>query len=170
MHKEFRFSIKSIAPDGTFEGLAATYGNVDLGGDLIEPGAFSKTLAEKNGEVPILWQHDAREPIGLGKLSDTSQGLVVHGELALESPVAQKAYGLLKRGVLKGLSIGYDTIKAQAGEGARRLSELKLWEISLVTFPMNEMAMVTGVKSIDYGRRSASFAICLLTAEKASRE
>ena len=58
MHKHFRFQIKSLSADGSFEGLAAVYGNVDLGGDVIEPGAFNKTLAEKNFEVPILWQHD----------------------------------------------------------------------------------------------------------------
>jgi HK97 family phage prohead protease len=149
MHKDFRFQIKTLSPDGSFEGLAAVYGNVDLGGDVIEPGAFNKTLAEKNFEVPILWQHDSREPIGLGKLSDSSQGLVVKGELALESPVAQKAYGLLKKGVLRGLSIGYDSVKSRVVDGVRRLSEMKLWEVSLVTFPMNERALVGGVKSLE---------------------
>ena len=149
MQKEFRFSLKSVDDRGSFVGFAAVYSNVDLGGDVIEPGAFAKTLAEKNGEVPILWQHDAREPIGLGKLTDSPQGLLISGELALESPVAQKAYGLLKRGILKGLSIGYDTVKQHLAGGVRKLTELKLYEVSLVTFPMNEQALVTGVKTID---------------------
>src|SRR5947209_6087057 len=108
MHKDFRFELKSLTAEGTFEGLAAVYGNVDLGGDVIEPGAFQKTLVDKGGEVPILYQHDSSEPIGLGKLSDSREGLVVKGDLVLESPVAAKAYALLKKGVLKGLSIGYD--------------------------------------------------------------
>jgi len=71
VHKDFRFELKSLSDPGTFEGLAATYGDVDLGGDIIEPGAFQKTMADKGGEVPILWQHDQREPIGVGKLSDS---------------------------------------------------------------------------------------------------
>jgi HK97 family phage prohead protease len=149
MQKNFRFELKSLTAEGTFEGLAAVYGNIDLGGDVIEAGAFSKSISDKGGEVPILWQHDAREPIGLGKLSDSREGLVVKGELALESPVAQKAYGLLKRGVLKGLSIGYDAVKDRMVDGVRRLSEIKLWEVSLVTFPMNPTAQVTAVKGAE---------------------
>ena len=78
----------------------------------------------------------SRYRIGLGKLSDSREGLVVKGELVLESPVAAKAYALLKRGVLKGLSIGYDSVKSRMVDNVRRLSELKLFEISLVTFPI----------------------------------
>ena len=148
MHRDFKFELKSLTDAGTFEGLAAVYGNVDLGGDVIEAGAFQKTMADKGGEVPILWQHDQREPVGLGKLSDSREGLFVKGKLVLaENPVAQKAYSLLKRGVLRGLSIGYDSVKDRMVDGVRHLSEIKLWEISLVTFPMNEQATVTGVKS-----------------------
>jgi HK97 family phage prohead protease len=149
LQKDFKFALKQLDENGSFTGLAAVYGNVDLGNDVIEPGAFQKTLADKGGEVPILWQHDQREPIGLGKLSDSSEGLVVKGELALESPVAQKAYGLLKRGVLKGLSIGYDDVKSKVVGGVRRIAEMKLWEVSLVTFGMNPLAQVTGVKSLE---------------------
>jgi HK97 family phage prohead protease len=164
MNKDFRFELKSLTAEGTFEGLAAVYGNVDLGGDVIEAGAFQKTLADKGGEVPILWQHDQREPIGLGKLTDSSQGLIVRGELALESPVAQKAYGLLKRGVLKGLSIGYDSVKDKMVGGVRRIAEMKLWEVSLVTFGMNPLAQVLGVKNLeDFGGEIREF--CELLAE-----
>jgi HK97 family phage prohead protease len=170
MQKNFRFELKTLTEQGSFEGLAAVYGNVDLGGDVVEPGAFSKTLIDKNGEVPILWQHDSREPIGLGKLSDSREGLVVKGELALESPVAQKAYGLLKRGVLRGLSIGYDDIKSKMVDGVRRLSELKLWEISLVTFPMNPAAQVTAVKGVeDVARDIQTFRELLTECRKGLR-
>jgi uncharacterized protein len=149
-NKSFRFAIKSVQEDGTFEGLAAVYSNVGLGADVIEPAAFQKTLAEKGGEVPLLWQHDTREPIGLGKLTDSSKGLVIHGELVLDSnEVAQKAYALLKRGVLRGLSIGYDEVKSRMVDGVRRISEMKLWEVLLVTFSMNPAATVTAVKRMD---------------------
>ncbi len=149
MQKTFKLEIKEFGNDGVFTGMASVYGNRDLGGDVVEAGAFSKTLSEKNGEVPILWQHDMREPIGIGKLSDSADGLQIKGELALESPTAVKAYGLLKRGVLKGLSIGYDTIRDEVKDKVRYLKELKLWEVSIVTFPMNELATVQSVKQIE---------------------
>jgi HK97 family phage prohead protease len=148
MRRDFELTLKSLTGQGVFEGLAAVYGNTDLQGDVIEPGAFSKTIREK-GEVPILWQHDASDPIGLGKLSDSAAGLVVTGTLAIESPTAQKAYGLLKRGIVKGLSIGFDEVKAKMVNGVRRLSEVRLWEVSIVTFAANSQALVTDVKSGD---------------------
>jgi uncharacterized protein len=149
MNKTFKLEIKEFGEQGTFIGLASVYGNKDLGGDVVEQGAFTKTISEKNGEVPILWQHDHREPIGIGRLSDSAEGLHIKGELTLESPVAQKAYALLKRGVLKGLSIGYDTVKDEVKDKVRYLKELKLWEVSVVTFPMNELAGVRGIKDKD---------------------
>lgn len=163
----FKLEIKEMGESqGTFTGMASVYGNKDLGGDVVMPGAFAKTLADKNGEVPILWQHDQGEPIGLGKLSDMSDGLQIKGELVLESPVAQKAYGLMRRGVLKGLSIGYDAVKEDVKDNTRYLKEVKLWEVSLVTFPMNQSAGVQSVKRVEDEFR-ADFAE-FITAEKAN--
>ena len=152
MKSTFKLEIKEFGDKGTFTGLAAVYGNKDLGGDVIEPGAFSKSIAEKGGEVPILWQHDPSEPIGLGKLMDTPMGLQIQGELALESSVAQKAYSLMKKGILKGLSIGYDVVRREVTDKARYLKELKLWEVSIVTFPMNEQAMISSIKAVEDAR------------------
>jgi HK97 family phage prohead protease len=147
--KDFKFYIKDVQPSGSFEGMAAVYGNLDLGGDVIEPGAFTRTIKNGGGKVPLLWQHDQREPIGLGKLQDSKEGLMIHGQLVMESPVAQKALGLMKADVLTGLSIGYDTIVSEYDKAndIRKLKELKLWEVSLVTFPMNPKAQVTAVKA-----------------------
>ena len=147
MKRQFQFEVKSIGAEGTFTGLASTYGNVDLGSDMVMPGAFTKTLAEKCGQVPLLMGHDTASPIGLATLTDSPQGLMVRGELVLEADGALSAYALLKKGVIRGLSIGYDSVKATMVGGVRQLSELKLWEISLTAFPMNEMATVTSVKS-----------------------
>jgi HK97 family phage prohead protease len=101
----------------------------------------------------MLWRKALASQSGpwscLGRSPDSSLGPVVKAELALESPVAQKAYGLLKKGVLKGLSIGYDDVKSRIVDGVRRLSEMKLWEVSLVTFPMNPAAQVLGVKTFE---------------------
>lgn len=153
MNKTFKLEIKDFGEQGTFTGMASIYGNKDLGGDVVEPGAFAKTLSDKGGEVPILWQHDSREPIGIGKLTDFADGLHIQGNLAIESsPVAQKAYGLMKRGILKGLSIGYDTVRSDVKDTTRYLKELKLWEVSIVTFPMNELATVSTVKAVEDAR------------------
>lgn len=150
MNKTFKLEIKDFGEQGTFTGMASVYGNRDLGGDVVEPGAFTKTLTDKGGEVPILWQHDSREPIGMGKLFDSADGLQIKGELAIDSsPVAAKAYGLMRRGILKGLSIGYDTIRDEVKDKVRYLRELKLWEVSIVTFPMNELATIQGVKTLE---------------------
>jgi HK97 family phage prohead protease len=146
---DFKLLTKDVKQDGTFEGLAAVYGNKDHGGDIIEPGAFTRTLKNSNGRVPILWQHDKREPIGAGYLSDSREGLKIRGELVMESDVARKALGLMKARVLNGLSIGYDAVKAQYDKvkDATLLKEIRLYEVSLVTFPMNPLALVGSVKT-----------------------
>jgi HK97 family phage prohead protease len=146
MEKTFKFSVKSLDEQGQFTGLASVYGNVDLGGDVVMPGAFTKSLADRGGEIPILFQHDMREPIGLGKLKDGPSGLEIQGKLVLEVAKAREAYSLLKAKVLRGLSFGYDTVKSDIQAGVR-YRELKLYEVSLVTVPMNELATVTAVKT-----------------------
>jgi HK97 family phage prohead protease len=133
------------ASEAEFEGLAAVYGNKDLGNDVIVPGAFAKSIAERS-TVPLLWQHQSAEPIGVGKLSDSPEGLRIAGKLVLASDVAKKARALMKAGALNGLSIGFQIVKASAANGARLLQELRVIEVSAVTFPMNPRAMVTAVK------------------------
>lgn len=146
--KGFKFDVKSIDEQGIFEGYAAVFNNVDLGGDVIEPGAFKKTLQE-NPRMPILWQHDPREPIGVTlEAYEDGKGLRVKGQLNLETTRGREAYALLKQGALKGLSIGYDAVK-EVWEGTKRiLKEIRLWEWSLVTFPMNPLAQVAEVKAV----------------------
>jgi HK97 family phage prohead protease len=139
--------LKSLTEEGTFEGRLAVYNTVDEGGDVIEPGAFTKTLQESGGVVPLLWQHDTCQPIGVLHLTDSQTALNCKAQLVLSVPQARQAYDLIRAGVVKGLSIGYLAIKdAVAGE-VRRLKELRLFEGSLVTFPMNLEAQVTAVKT-----------------------
>ena len=142
-----RMAIKAIGPDGSFEGALAVYNNLDLGGDLIEPGAFTKTIKEHGDEVPLLWQHKADTPIGMLTLIDGPDALKVKGRLLMELPAAKTAYLLIKARIVKGLSIGYDTLKDAVEGTTRRLKELRLWEGSIVTFPMNEMAQISSVKA-----------------------
>jgi HK97 family phage prohead protease len=155
-HHSFNLKIKGVAPDGSFTGIGAVYNNVDLGGDKILPGAFTRTLAAGK-QLPLLWQHNPSDPIGTVKVTDTSQGLQVEGQLLLSDPTAQKAYSFLKAGIIKGLSIGYETVKSAFVGDVRELTELKLWEISCVTFPMNEGALVTGIKAMSDDDRAKHF-------------
>jgi HK97 family phage prohead protease len=148
-HNGFRFEIKSVGEsDGSFAGLASTYGNVDLGGDAVMPGAFTKTLQDAKGPFPVLLGHDTREQIGYAELQDSNPGLVVKGTLVLHTEKARQAYALMKAQALRGLSIGFDTVRSAVKGTVRQLTEVKLYEVSLTPFPMNEMAVVTGVKDM----------------------
>lgn len=141
------FEVKEIDEAGKFTGWASMYDKVDLGGDVIRRGAFTKTLSETDS-VPILWMHDSREaPIGSGKLIDMQRGLKVEGQFDMEDPLAVRAYKKLKAGFMKGLSIGFTAVKDKISDNVRELLEVKLWEISVVTFPMLPSAQVTSVKN-----------------------
>lgn len=135
--------IKELTDEGTFVGFASVYGVVDLGGDVVEKGAFSRTIKSRP-EVKILWRHDA--PIGKGTIEDTEKGLKISGRLTLAVAQAKEALALMKDGVVSGLSIGFTTVKDEIKDGIRHLREVKLWEVSLTPFPMNEKAVVTAVK------------------------
>ncbi len=142
-----RMAIKTVAPDGSFTGSLAVYNNVDLGGDLIETGAFTKTIKEHGDQVPLLWQHKPDMPIGMLTLVDGPDALSVKGQLLMDLPAAKNAYLLIKARIVRGLSIGFDTVKDAVDQGVRHLKEIRLWEGSIVTFPMNEMAQITSVKA-----------------------
>lgn len=146
--KDFKLKIKQIGETGEFEGYAAVFNNEDMVSDVIEPGAFTKTLQE-NRNIPILWQHKTDEPIGITtEITQDQHGLYVKGQLNLATTRGREAYELLKQGAIKGLSIGYDTIKETWINGVRHLKEIRLWEYSLVTFPANQLAQVVAVKSV----------------------
>ncbi len=145
--KNCSLQVKTITEAGEFEGLAAVYDAVDDGGDAISHGAFSKTLSEGSADLPLLWQHDQASPIGRVHLSDTPRGLAAKGRLVLSVPKAREVYTLMQDlGVVKGLSIGYKTIKEEMVGAVRRLKEIRLYELSIVTLPMQAAAQVTSVK------------------------
>lgn len=146
-HKDqiFVVEIKALSEEGTFEGLLSPYGNVDQSGDVVVAGAYTKTLKEGGPTRPLLWQHD--EPIGELTLEDRKDGLWARGRLLLDLSKARDAHLLMKAGIVKGLSIGYRTIKDSIENGVRHLKEIKLMEGSIVTFPMNELALIESVKA-----------------------
>ena len=139
--------------EGTIEGYASVFGLLDRGGDIVQPGAFKKSLADwrrKKSFPPILWQHDSSAPIGVWtELTEDDKGLKAVGRLVLDVPQAASARALIKAGAVKGLSIGYRTKQAELDRttGARLLKEVELWEISAVTFPMLPEATLTGAKA-----------------------
>ncbi|WP_108259337.1 HK97 family phage prohead protease [Mangrovicoccus ximenensis] len=149
--KAFRFEIKALGEDGTVEGYAAVFGNVDGGGDRLVPGAFRAGLAKAAAEgrsIPMLWQHDPDRPIGVWtELQEDDRGLKAAGQLILDVGQAREAHALMKAGALGGLSVGYRTVKAGNDGGVRQLEEVDLWEVSPVTFPMNRLARLTAVKA-----------------------
>jgi HK97 family phage prohead protease len=141
---DFDFELKSLDDAGALEGYAAVFGNVDYDGDIIEPGAFTKTIQETGGQVPILYQHDRYEPIGVStSLDQDRKGLLVKGQLNMDVQRARETRALLNQGAMQGLSIGYKTIKKAYEGGARRLKELGLKEFSPVTFPANPLAVAS---------------------------
>lgn len=144
--QSFSFETKDLNDKGEFSGLASVYGVIDQQDEIVVAGAFTKTLA-KGSERPLLWQHRPSDPIGLCYLKDTGTALALTGKLCLEIQQAKDTYALLRAGVVKGLSIGFQTIEAKNINGVRHLTQLKLIEVSLVTFPALPDAMVTSVKT-----------------------
>lgn len=143
----------SDEPAGTVTGYGSMFNLMDRGGDMVMPGAFKKTLKEwkKLKQLPqMLWAHDMSNTIGIWTdMEEDEKGLKLKGELILEVPQAQVAHALLKRNAVKGLSIGYRTrdYEIDRTTGVRKLKDVELFEVSLVSVPMLPEAQVTGVKS-----------------------
>lgn len=145
---EFRdFSVElKAAESGVVEGFASTYGNVDRANEVVVMGAFAKSLGENGGRVPLLWQHRQDEPIGIANLTDSIGGLALRAQLDLDVEPGRRAFSALKKGIVGGLSIGYDVVRSTVKDGVRQLLELKVWEVSVVTIPANAEAVITSVK------------------------
>lgn len=148
----------------SFSGYGAVFGNIDAGGDLIEPGAFAKFLSDvKAGDQPwpaMLsqhggWQMSAEDMTPIGAWTDFSEdghGLKVEGQLA-DTPRGREMYTLMKmspRPAIDGMSIGYiakeSEPRSKPEDPRRRLKRIDLIEVSLVTRPMNGKARVSAVK------------------------
>lgn len=148
----FNMEVKEMTDEGSFSGYGAVFNNVDRGRDIILPGAFKKTLAEREKSglpLPILWQHDFNHPLGhFTKVAEDEKGLYVEGQLELEVAKAREAKSLMKKRIITGMSIGYGVVDKDYDEvtNVRKLIELDLHEVSLVTFPMNDTARIQAVK------------------------
>ena len=160
---------RGVLEDGTFTGYGSVFNVEDGGGDIVMPGAFAKSLAahrQRGTSVKLLWQHDPGEPIGVWTdLREDSHGLVCTGKVFTDFDRGRQALSLMRAGAIDGLSIGYEckVWEMQAGEGeahapgpagypglptggTRRLMEIDLWEVSVVTFPMNQDSRISTVR------------------------
>ncbi len=149
--KRARLDLTAVDAEGTFEGYASLFNIEDLAHDVVVPGAFRDTLSHRGtGGIRMLYQHDPAEPIGIWeKLAEDGRGLKVKGRLLLDVARAREVFALMKAGALEGLSIGFRTEKGvrERKFGIRRLTKIDLWEISVVTFPMQPGATITTLKS-----------------------
>ena len=141
------FEVKSVSDKGVFTGYASVFGELDSYRDVVMPGAFLKSLANdfagKGRKVPMLWQHNSRQPIGIyDNIREDAHGLYVEGFCNMEVQQGRECHSLMKQGALTGLSIGFNTVTEtwKNDEALRELVEVKLWEISPVTFPAGDSA------------------------------
>jgi len=150
MHLTTHLEIKSLN-DREFEGHGSIFGNEDLGGDIVMKGAFKRSLKQyqDKGDLPLMfWMHDPSRVAGKWtEMNEDDSGLRVKGVLA-DTPLGNEIRTLLHMDAVKGLSIGYRTIDQDYNDdGQRELKEIDLWEVSVVSLPMNPLAQVAHAKS-----------------------
>lgn len=161
----------TVTEGRVIEGYASLFHRRDQGGDVVLPGAYAeslKALAKTGRRVKMLWQHDPSQPIGIwDEVREDQKGLWVKGRLLPDVARGREAVALLEAGAIDGLSIGYRTVKAERdGKGQRLLSELELWEVSLVTFPMLPEARVAAKADTALGDDWAEVAALLNAARE----
>ncbi|MFD2181392.1 HK97 family phage prohead protease [Rhodoplanes azumiensis] len=143
--------VARVEPDGTVEGYASLFGEIDQARDMVMPGAFAQTLRTRGlRRIPMLFQHDPAEPIGIWlDLTEDIRGLKARGRLIPDVARAREVLALVREGAVDGLSIGFRTVKGRIDPATRirKLDVIDLWEISIVTFPLLSGARVRAVKS-----------------------
>ena len=131
---------------GEFSGYLSVFNNVDSWGDMVMPGAFKKTLQE-NDRFPLLDDHDTKMVIGSFEAEEDKKGLFIKARLLLKIQRASDIYEAMKDGALKGLSIGFRTVKEKWESNIRKLLEIQLWEGSILTFQANPEALIQEIKT-----------------------
>jgi hypothetical protein len=141
-----------IEDDGTVEGYASLFGEIDAARDMVMPGAFARTLKSRGiRRVPMLFQHDPAEPVGVWlELYEDFRGLRARGKLIPDVTRARELTALIRAGAIDGLSIGFRTVKGRVDpvSRVRKLIDVDLWEISIVTFPLLAGARVRAKGSV----------------------
>lgn len=164
-YKVLPFVKEDLQENGVVKGYGSTFGGKpDSYGDIISMGAFSESIIKKGRGgmgISMLYQHDSDKPLGVwDTIYEDSKGLKMEGRLAIKTQLGMESYELMKMGALKGLSIGFDLPRDKFGKvdpssyeidqktNVRLLKKINLWETSIVTFPANTRARITGVKAL----------------------
>jgi HK97 family phage prohead protease len=138
------------------EGYASLFGEIDQARDMVMPGAFTQTLKQRGlRKIPMLFQHDPSEPVGVWlEMKEDLRGLWARGRLIPDVTRARELLALLQAGAVDGLSIGYRTQRGQIEPKTRvrKLYQVDLWEVSIVTFPLLNGARVSAVKEAPMSR------------------
>ena len=162
--------LQAVSGHGVFVGYASLFNRRDGQGDIVMPGAFAESLKRRGmSGMRMLFQHDPAEPVGTWiDMVENERGLLVRGRLNTNVQRGRELLALLESGGLDGLSIGFKTIRARNDRtiNARRLLEVDLWEISLVTFPMLDGARVSAVKAAALSHAEAVFSRNRLREQK----
>lgn len=148
------FEIKATGSEksGRFEGYASTR-KLDSDRDIVQPGAFKRTIDHHAGKgLALLWFHDPTNPIGsLELVGEDEKGLVVQGEVDVDTQLGHDKYSGMVKGYIDRMSIGYVAKRARwdAQRKCRLLDEVALREVSMITrnFAANDEAVVTALKS-----------------------
>lgn len=141
--------LRAINEDGTFEGYLTVWDTVDDYNSTFQRGAFKKTIQERGSRVKILYNHE--HLIGSSvELREDDHGVFGIGKLNLNTDKAKEAYEFMKDGTLDGLSFGFRVIKEGFESGVRQIKEVALFEFGPVTFPANDAAVITSVRSTDF--------------------
>lgn len=153
--------LSACSGTGVFVGYASLFGRRDQQGDIVLPGAFAASLRRRQSPgIRMLFQHNPSEPVGTWlEMHENDKGLHVMGRLDINVQRGREILSLLESGGLDGLSIGFKTVTARRDRatGARMLTQVDLWEISLVTFPMLAGARVSEVKRRTHDAAEALF-------------
>lgn len=154
IYKRYSLKVKAVEDDGTFSGYASVFGNIDSDGEIVDKGAFKRTLDHSKGVIPIYWQHDSKTPVGWNVTAEEDDyGLAVKGKLLMKSESGRYAHDFITTGLevggKPGLSIGFQVPRDgdYVKEGVRHFKEVALREYSIVSHASNVLSAVTEAKS-----------------------
>jgi len=139
--------VDADAAAGVVKGYGSVFGNVDSDGDVINKGAYKKTIQENGQRIKYLYQHDMDKPLGkMVHLEEDDKGLMFEAQIP-KTQLGKDVVELMKAGVITENSVGILPIQKEMGsDGYRHINEVKLFEISAVTLAANDQAMIMDVK------------------------
>lgn len=151
--------LRAVNDDGTFEGYLTVWETVDDWNSTFKRGSFKKTIQERGSKVKIFFDHEHLIGSSL-ELREDDHGVFGRGKLNLAVDKAKEAYEFMKDGTLDGLSFGFRSIKEGFSNGVREIREVQLFEFGPVTFPANDAALITDVRSTAFSESLFDEELC----------